>query len=196
MKNAFVKIIVLGALLGTLGFSTPASASTINWTAIAQCESGGNWHINTGNGYYGGLQFTTQTWLGAGGGRYAPRADLASESEQIAIASKLSLSNWPVCGARGSEGGYTPPKSSSTYKPSKAVRTPVKSRTEASTDSVKVPVNTKGCATTYVVRSGDTLSAIGENYGFIWQAVYGSNENQIKNPDLIYPGQKLCIPKH
>jgi LysM repeat protein len=74
-----------------------ASGSTV-WDHIAACESGGNWAINTGNGYYGGLQFTQATWAGAGGLQYAPRADLASRDQQIAIASKLSLSNWPVCG--------------------------------------------------------------------------------------------------
>jgi LysM repeat protein len=68
------------------------------WDHIAACESGGNWAINTGNGYYGGLQFTQATWAGAGGLAYAPRADLATRDQQIAIASKLSLSNWPVCG--------------------------------------------------------------------------------------------------
>jgi LysM repeat protein len=88
--------------------SQPASYATAavtnytsgtNWDRIAACESGGNWSINTGNGYYGGLQFTQQTWAGAGGLAYAPRADLATPAQQIAIASKLSLSNWPVCGS-------------------------------------------------------------------------------------------------
>jgi LysM repeat protein len=74
-----------------------ATGSTV-WDHIAACESGGNWAINTGNGYYGGLQFTQATWAGAGGLQYAPRADLASRDQQIAVASKLSLSNWPVCG--------------------------------------------------------------------------------------------------
>jgi uncharacterized protein YabE (DUF348 family) len=59
------------------------------WDRIAQCESGGDWHINTGNGYYGGLQFLTSTWLGAGGGDFAPRADLASREEQITVANRL-----------------------------------------------------------------------------------------------------------
>jgi hypothetical protein len=82
--------------------SAPAVSYTSgsNWDAVAACESGGNWAINTGNGYYGGLQFTQQTWAGAGGLAYAPRADLATPAQQIAIASKLSLSNWPVCGSR------------------------------------------------------------------------------------------------
>jgi LysM repeat protein len=77
--------------------SNYATGST-TWDKIAACESGGNWAINTGNGYYGGLQFTQQTWAGAGGLAYAPRADLATRDQQIAIASKLALSNWPVCG--------------------------------------------------------------------------------------------------
>ncbi len=73
------------------------------WSAVAQCESGGNWADNTGNGYYGGLQFLVSTWLANGGGRYAPRADLATEAEQIAVAMTTSdgghnLRPWPVCG--------------------------------------------------------------------------------------------------
>ena len=59
------------------------------WDSIAQCESGGNWSINTGNGYYGGLQFLTSTWLSSGGGDFAPRADLASRAEQITVANRL-----------------------------------------------------------------------------------------------------------
>ncbi|WP_120522836.1 resuscitation-promoting factor [Arthrobacter celericrescens] len=59
------------------------------WDRIAQCESGGNWSINTGNGYYGGLQFDIQTWLGSGGGAYAPNASLASKAQQIDIANRV-----------------------------------------------------------------------------------------------------------
>ncbi len=59
------------------------------WDRIAQCESGGNWSINTGNGYYGGLQFDIRTWLGSGGGDFASRADLASRAEQITVANRV-----------------------------------------------------------------------------------------------------------
>jgi len=59
------------------------------WDRIAECESGGNWSINTGNGYYGGLQFDIRTWLGAGGGDFASRADLASRAEQITVANRV-----------------------------------------------------------------------------------------------------------
>lgn len=80
--------------------AAPAAGNGSIWDRIAACESGGNWAINTGNGYYGGLQFSQSTWVGAGGTAYAPRADLATRDQQIAIASKLSLGSWPVCGAR------------------------------------------------------------------------------------------------
>jgi uncharacterized protein YabE (DUF348 family) len=84
------------------GATPPANTSGRNWDAVAACESGGNWHINTGNGFYGGLQFDSGTWLGAGGGAYAQRADLASREQQIAIANKIAdargSSPWPVCG--------------------------------------------------------------------------------------------------
>ena len=79
-----------------------ANAST--WQALAQCESGGNWAINTGNGYYGGLQFSASSWLGAGGGKYAPTANLATPDQQIEIAEVLRSSggwgHWPACAAK------------------------------------------------------------------------------------------------
>ncbi|WP_321573728.1 resuscitation-promoting factor [Nocardioides sp. Kera G14] len=94
--------------VGTKERPTPAvpkaPAGGPNWDAIAQCESGGNWHINTGNGYYGGLQFSQSSWLANGGGKYASRADLASREQQIAVANayyaKAGLSPWG-CGYAG-----------------------------------------------------------------------------------------------
>jgi hypothetical protein len=74
-----------------------------DWTGVAMCESSGNWSINTGNGYYGGLQFSPSTWASFGGLVYAPRADLATRSEQIAVAEKVLAVQgpgaWPTCGA-------------------------------------------------------------------------------------------------
>ena len=71
------------------------------WKKVSSCESNGNWAINTGNGFYGGLQFTQQSWVGAGGLAYAPRADLATPAQQMAIADKLLAIQgpgaWPVC---------------------------------------------------------------------------------------------------
>jgi uncharacterized protein YabE (DUF348 family) len=84
--------------------SAPAPGGGV-WAALAQCESGGNWSINTGNGFYGGLQFTIGTWLGYGGGQYAPRADLATPAQQIEIAQRVvnargGYGDWPACSAR------------------------------------------------------------------------------------------------
>nr|WP_079154005.1 transglycosylase family protein [Streptomyces subrutilus] len=62
----------------------------VDWDAIAQCESGGDWRANTGNGHYGGLQFSRSSWKAAGGRKYAARADLATKSEQIATAKRLA----------------------------------------------------------------------------------------------------------
>jgi uncharacterized protein YabE (DUF348 family) len=75
------------------------------WDALARCESGGNWAINTGNGYYGGLQFSYGTWLAYGGGQYAQTANLASRAQQIAIATKVrdargGYGDWPACAAK------------------------------------------------------------------------------------------------
>jgi len=86
-------------------WSAPAPSGGVNWSAIAACESGGNWGISTGNGFYGGLQFTEGTWLANGGGQYAPSANLATPAEQIAVAERVLASQgigaWPVCGANG-----------------------------------------------------------------------------------------------
>jgi LysM repeat protein len=85
--------------------AAPASSGGANWSAIAACESGGNWSANTGNGFYGGLQFTEQTWLAYGGGQYAASANLASPAQQIAVAERVlaaqGIGAWPVCGAGG-----------------------------------------------------------------------------------------------
>ncbi|WP_394941456.1 transglycosylase family protein [Psychromicrobium sp. YIM B11713] len=90
---------------GNTGKAAPATANDAMWDRIAQCESGGNWAINTGNGYYGGLQFDAGSWLANGGGAYAPRADLATRAQQIAVANtyyaKAGLGPWGCAGAAG-----------------------------------------------------------------------------------------------
>jgi hypothetical protein len=89
---------------GTPAYYQNRANWSVNWDGIAQCESTQNWSINTGNGYYGGLQFDYGTWLGAGGGQYAQRADLATKYEQIAIAERVyashGMSPW-ACGYAG-----------------------------------------------------------------------------------------------
>lgn len=89
----------------TAALTPPAEAAPLSdWDRLAGCEAGGNWAINTGNGFYGGLQFTRGTWLAYGGGKYAPYAHQASRLQQIEIAEKVLAGQgwgaWPACSAR------------------------------------------------------------------------------------------------
>ncbi len=96
-----MKTIALAAIL--FAFTAQAAQAAICWPCwdrVARCESGGNWSINTGNSYYGGLQFLASTWRANGGGRFASMPHYASRVQQITVASRMSLSNWPVCGRR------------------------------------------------------------------------------------------------
>ncbi len=94
-------VLRVGAKPGT---EVPPITNLAIWEALARCEAGGNWAINTGNGYYGGVQFDQNTWERNGGLRYAPRADLATKEEQIAIAevtrARQGWGAWPTCSAR------------------------------------------------------------------------------------------------
>ncbi|WP_309170529.1 transglycosylase family protein [Streptomyces sp. S1D4-14] len=104
-----------GAAVTLLSTGAPASAASLSvWDKVAKCESGGNWSINTGNGYYGGLQFSSSTWAAYGGRRFASRADLAGKGAQIAVAERVLAAQgpgaWPVCGPRAglARGGAAP----------------------------------------------------------------------------------------
>ncbi|HVN11046.1 MAG TPA: transglycosylase family protein [Kineosporiaceae bacterium] len=96
--------VATGALALGITATSASAAPASAWDQLAGCESGGNWHINTGNGFYGGLQFTTSTWRAFGGSAYAPRADLASRSQQIAVAERVLAGQgwgaWPACSAK------------------------------------------------------------------------------------------------
>ena len=98
-----VAVAGVATVAGGMATASSAQASTV-WDRVAACESGGNWSINTGNGYYGGLQFSDRTWDGFGGERYAPTANRATKAQQITIAQKVLASQgpgaWPTCGAR------------------------------------------------------------------------------------------------
>lgn len=121
------KLAVTGAVIGggTLGIAAQAQAATdAEWDQVASCESSGNWAINTGNGYQGGLQFSPGTWSGHGGGQFAPAANMATREQQITIAEKVLATQgrgaWPVCG-RGLSG---PTPRSVTSAPVKAPAEP------------------------------------------------------------------------
>jgi hypothetical protein len=102
---SIAKIALTGAVIGggSVGLAASAQAATdAEWDTVAACESSGNWAINTGNGYHGGLQFAPSTWAGYGGGEFAPVAYLATRDEQIAVAERVLAGQgkgaWPVCG--------------------------------------------------------------------------------------------------
>ena len=107
------KIAFTGAVLGggSIAMAGQAAAATDGeWDQVARCESGGNWGINTGNGYHGGVQFNASTWSSHGGGEYAPSAELATREQQIAVAERVLATQgrgaWPACG--GPLSGPTP----------------------------------------------------------------------------------------
>lgn len=95
----FICALTAGA---SLALAAPAAADSVDWDAIASCESSGNWAIDTGNGFYGGLQFTLSTWE-SNGGEGMPND--ASRAEQIRVAENVlrtqGIGAWPVCGALG-----------------------------------------------------------------------------------------------
>lgn len=101
------KVAVTGAIIGTAGVAftgTANAAPDSDWDALAQCESTGNWGIDTGNGFQGGLQFSPSTWTGFGGGQYAATANQASREQQIAVAEKVLAAQgwgaWPSCSSQ------------------------------------------------------------------------------------------------
>ncbi|MFF4824292.1 transglycosylase family protein [Streptomyces sp. NPDC001312] len=202
----------VAAPLMAVGDASAATAS--EWDAVAQCESGGNWSINTGNGFYGGLQFTNSTWAGYGGTAYASRADLASKSQQIAVAEKVLAGQgkgaWPVCGKGLSGAAYTgsaPASSSSSSSGSSAKSTTTRSTEQrAANRSATRPAPSKTVTTPtgkkvkkgdgeYKVVSGDTLSSIAAEHGVQggWKKLFELNKDIVDNADLIYPGQQLHL---
>ena len=157
--KTFAKVALTGAVLGggaaLLGTGSAHAASDSEWDQVAQCESGGNWAINTGNGYQGGLQFSPSTWAANGGTAYAPSADQASKEQQIAVAERVLATQgkgaWPVCGTGLS---VSTPRTAPTdspkplqapkpdLKPEAQPQTPLEKTPEAkSTDDVKSQVD-------------------------------------------------------
>ncbi|MEV6396958.1 transglycosylase family protein [Streptomyces sp. NPDC051907] len=195
----------LALLTATTGEARAAGSEV--WDRIAQCESGGNWHINTGNGYYGGLQFSGSTWRAYGGGAYASTADKASKAQQIAVATKVQQSQgwgaWPTCSARAGAAGSAPKTEApaAKAKPAKPAKPAAKTRAAKPAAPAKAPERASGHTQRgaargddYTVRSGDTLSGIAAAHGADWRGVYAANKAVIgDDPNLIVPGQRLAL---
>jgi LysM repeat protein len=218
LKARFAGIGVASAatIAGGIATANEAKAASV-WDSVAQCESGGNWSINTGNGFYGGLQFTAQTWRAYGGSAYAAYANQASREQQIAIAQKVLAGQgpgaWPVCSQRagltranGAGGAGSAPAtttSRSTTRSAPKATTTTKKATTPKTTTKATTKTTKSANTapavsgkTLTVKAGDTLSELAAQLGVKggWQALYRANTSVVKNPNLIYVGQVLRLP--
>jgi hypothetical protein len=208
-KVAAVAVTVGVAAAGPFAGIALADDGGTNWDAVAACESGGNWHTNTGNGYHGGLQFTPSTWRANGG---HGSAENASREEQIRVAENVQRSQgmgaWPVCG-RHAHGGWRPMVHR--YGPARhAAPVPLVKRQPPApaahhspppqeADVVPLAARTDEPANRYTVQPGDTLWGIArtchvENTGTTpaWRRI--SDANRLDNPDIIYPGQVLQLP--
>jgi hypothetical protein len=176
-----------GLAVGGVALAAPASAATHDWSGVAQCESGGNWQINTGNGYYGGLQFSQSTWEAYGGTQYASRADLATPAQQIAIAEKVlvgqGIGAWPTCG-KYLTGGSTAVAETAPAPAPAAAPAPAPAAAPAA-----APASSSGGS--YVVRSGDTLSRIAAAHGVSWRHLWAQNRAHVGDPNRIYAGERL-----
>ncbi|MFI5757511.1 transglycosylase family protein [Streptomyces sp. NPDC051569] len=204
------------ALAAPLFATTSASAATTSeWDRVAQCESTGNWSINTGNGFYGGLQFTSSTWAAYGGTAYAPRADLASKSQQITIAEKVLAGQgkgaWPSCGVNLSNAAYTggsagsgtqeqaQPKPQRTQQaaPQRQAQAPQPTRTteQHASRGASRPTTIKKGDGDYKVKSGDTLSKIAASHHVKggWKKLFDLNKDIVRDADVIFPGQRLHL---
>src|SRR4051794_20308318 len=198
---------VVAAPLMAAGNASAATAS--EWDAVAQCESGGNWSINTGNGYYGGLQFSASTWAAYGGTQYAAQANQAAKAQQIAVAEKVLAAQgkgaWPVCGkglssatydggtssSSGSSSNSTSTRSTTEQQASRSAERPAAKKTVTTPTGKKVK---KGDGE-YKVVTGDTLSSIAEKHKVKggWQKLFQLNKDIVDDADFIFPGQQLHL---
>ena len=207
---AVVGVTGAAAVAAPLMAAGSASAATASeWDAVAQCESGGNWSINTGNGYYGGLQFSASTWAAYGGTQYASQANQATKAQQIEIAEKVLASQgkgaWPVCGKGLSGASYSGSGSSSSSagtttrstEQQSASRSTERPAAKKSTKTVTTPTGkkVKKGDGEYKVVKGDTLSSIAEKHHVKggWQKLFELNKDIVEDANLIYPGQQLHL---
>ncbi|MDQ0822540.1 nucleoid-associated protein YgaU [Arthrobacter sp. V1I7] len=208
----FAAVSIAGVALSatSANAAVPGSTATNVWDSLAQCESSGNWAINTGNGYAGGLQFSPSTWAAYGGTGSAANA---SREQQIAVAERVQAGQgwgaWPACAAKlGLSGGAEAPKSVSVARSPAAAppaakatgRNAPKAAAPAARHVAAVPLSgetyTVQSGETYTVQSGDTLSKIAAKLSIAggWQRLADANTATISNPQLVFAGQILRLP--
>ncbi|CAM2910999.1 transglycosylase family protein [Prescottella defluvii] len=190
IKRALGAVVATGAVVAiplAIGTGTASAAGSHDWSGVAECESSGNWAANTGNGYYGGLQFSQSTWEAYGG---SGSAHNASQAEQVRVAENVldgqGVGAWPVCG-QYLTGGSTPGGSVEAIAQQApapvAPQAPVQQQVNEWAQTLPAGVGA------YVVQLGDTLSQIAANHG----VSLANLAAQVANPDLIFPGQTLSL---
>jgi LysM repeat protein len=166
---------------------TANAAPDTTWDRVAQCESGGNWSINTGNGFSGGLQFTASTWRAFGGAQFADVAHSASREQQIVVAERVLAGQgwgaWPVCSRKAGATGQA-----ATQRVLPTVRLAAKPAAPV------IPAQRAATGGEYVVLGGDTLSGIATRRHVAggWQAIVAKNPG-MGNPNMIHVGQHLKV---
>jgi len=189
-------VVGVGAAAATVLVPTVAHAATdAQWDRVAQCESGGNWHDNTGNGYYGGLQFSARTWDSFDTKHYANRADLATREEQIDVANHVLARQgwgaWPVCHRyAGSPGPTAHERAARRHHHHHATAT------HQGSFLGKQETVDRSSRDHYVVKSGDTLIKIARAHHVKggWKALYHRNRAAIgPNPDQLHVGTHLAL---
>ena len=172
-RLAVVGAVAAGAPLVLAGTASAAPESA--WDKLAQCESGGNWNINTGNGYYGGIQFNASTWK-AYGGRGMPHQ--ASKAEQIAVAERTLAAQgwnaWPACSRKMGVRGHA-------AEPGKS----------AAPTAKKASAPTKAGGGNYTVKRGDTLGRIAKAHGTSVKALVAANG--LANAHVLKVGRTLHV---
>jgi LysM repeat protein len=198
---AAIATTVGAAAVAATTFAVPAEGASINavWDRVANCESSKNWHINTGNGYYGGLQFSASTWRAYHGTKYAPQANRATRLEQIEVARRVLAAQgpgaWPVCGPRAGLTKHTGRATRAALPRVAGQATHAAKKTTAKKPAAKHPAKSR-IHKTYKVHSGDTLSKIARKLHVHggWKALYKANRSHLSSPNVLRIGQVLRVP--
>ena len=199
--RTIAKVAVAGIIAGApLGLAVgTANAAPVNWDALAQCEASGNWGANTGNGYYGGLQFTQQTW-NAYGGQGNPAN--ASREQQIAVAERVAAGQgvnnaWPACSRKlgATSGTGTAPKAQAAPQQQRKAQPQQRQAAAPVQQAPAAPASKTNPDGNYEIKPGDTLSKIADANKVEggYQAIVEKNKGFLTNPDLIFPGHKILI---
>lgn len=206
LRGGLAALALTGASVAMIGPAANA-ADGATWDALAECESGGSWSTNTGNGFSGGLQFTPSTWAAHGG---TGSAENASRAEQIAVAENVLDSQgwgaWPACSAKlglsGGGGGSQVSSQSAEIQQAPVQQAPVAEAPVQQAPAAPAPAAAPAVEApavsgeNYAVQPGDTLASIAESLGLQggWEDLFAANADTVTDPNLIYVDQILLVP--